>query len=634
MRAIIFGILVTGAVVAGSTTAAAQTATPPPAPQDTLPPPAANGGNTSGSPSGSPPAAAQPTQALEALPPPVAGGPSSAEAATGTPVPAAVGTAPNPDEWRFSYHGYFRAPLRIGVGHRDNCAPGMPSSAPTVYSQGCAGPGQSRTTYHSPYVPDDQYLSWNYDRQWEQAWTEMFFSYGNNHVVGTVGVQGYDFTDTTLLGNQADPAQFGIGQAWVTVTPDLPVDGLRMNWKIGAFWEKFGQAGKYDAGAYDTYMFGRTHVLGESLGFDYDVGDVTFHVRHGFGAHLEMVPAGVPIDGALNAQATVSNAANIAPLGGAPGYTLLDHVHAGISYKKWLDINAHYMVAWEQDDREESTLGNQAASTCSAPGCATPTNFSSNPDGSISVVGAEARLTGGVFGELYVGYSHVTGKNVVAVGPALEVVHSSGGGGHNAGNGLYENFLYGIGDDNVNVDTFEAMYTFSFGYLWRKLQNPHAAFWGDGADVKLALFTMYSAVSGLDATNVNPFLAARFPTANPSSWEENGAKKLKYGADLVANVLPWLGFGVRGDYVQPDSKDVHESFGVISPKLIFRTKFITHEEITAQYSRYFDGADVIPQQYLALIGSKNIANFNPNFQTLPAYPNDEQVFGIKATMWW
>lgn len=611
MRAITLALLITGAVLTGSTTASAQAASANPATgAQELPPPTANGENTSGAPAGSPPAAAQPTQPVEALPPPVAGGPSSAEAGTtGTPAPAAVGMAPNPDEWRFSYHGYFRAPLRIGVGHRPNCAPGTPSGAeaPTVYSQGCAQPGQSRTTFHSPYVPDDQYLSWTYDRQWEQAWTEMFFSYGNNHVVGTVGIQGYDFTDTTLLGNEADPAQFGIGQAWVTLTPDLPVDGLRMNWKVGAFWEKFGQAGKYDAGAYDTYMFGRTHVLGESIGFDYDVGDVTLHVRHGFGAHLEMVPAGIPIDGALSAQSSISNTSSLPSLGASPGFTLLDHFHAGVSYKKWLDINAHYMVSWEQDDREEATL--------TAP-------FDTNPDGSISVYGAEARLTGGVFGELYLAYSHVAGKNVVAVGPAIEVLHSQGGGGHNAGNGLYENYLYGNGDDNVDLDTFEAMYTFSFGYLWRKLQNPRASFWGDGTDVKIALFAMYTAVSGADATNRNPF----------NNHVVDGTKKLKYGADLVANVLPWMGIGVRGDYVQPDSSDPSESFGVVSPKLILRTKFITHEEITAQYSRYFDGHDVLPQQYLALIGTKNINS--TTFADTPAYPNDEQVFGIKATIWW
>ncbi|HXX70570.1 MAG TPA: hypothetical protein VEK07_25530, partial [Polyangiaceae bacterium] len=184
MRAITLAILITGAVVTGSTTAAAQAANPATGAQE-LPPPAANTQNSSGVPGGSPPAAAQPTEPVEALPPPQAGGPSSAEASamTGTPNPSAVGTAPSPDEWRFSFHGYFRAPLRIGVGHRPNCAPGMTNVAPSIpeYSQTCAEPGQSRTTYHSPYVPDDQYLSWNYDRQWEQAWTEMFFSYGNNH---------------------------------------------------------------------------------------------------------------------------------------------------------------------------------------------------------------------------------------------------------------------------------------------------------------------------------------------------------------------------------------------------------------------------------------------------------------------
>jgi hypothetical protein len=81
------------------------------------------------------------------------------------------------------------------------------------------------------------------------------------------------------------------------VTPDLPVDGLRLNWKVGAFMEKSGMAGKFDAGPYDTYMFGRTHHLGEALALQYDVGDFTLKLEHGFGAHLEMVPAGISLGG-------------------------------------------------------------------------------------------------------------------------------------------------------------------------------------------------------------------------------------------------------------------------------------------------------------------------------------------------
>ncbi len=447
-------------------------------------------------------------------------------------------------------------------------------------------------------------MSWTFDRQWEQAWAEVFLSYGNKYVIGTVSVQGYDFTDASLLGNQADPAQFGLAQGWVTLTPDVPVDGLRLNWKVGAFWEKFGMAGKYDGGHYDTYMFGRTHQIGESLAAQYDVGDFTLKAEHGFGAHLEMVAAGIPVNGNSTAQASISNTSGtLPPLGGSPGFTLLDHAHIGISWKKMLDVNAHYMMAWSQDDREESSGNDPTATT-----------------GSLGVYGIEARLLAGVGGELYAAYSHIDAKNVTQVGPAIEVLHSSGGGGHNAGNGIYENFFNGVGTGTGKIDSAQFAYDFSFGYLWRKIQNPNAHFWGDGTDVRLSLFAMYSAVSGTDPTSINPFSLA--PT--------DGTKKLKYGADIVASVLPWLGFGVRADYVQPDSTDTHESFGVVSPRIMIHSKFVTHEEITLQYSHYWDGSDVLAQQYLALVGTKNI---NAAFAT-PAYPNDADVFGIKCTMWW
>jgi hypothetical protein len=626
MRSTKLGFFIVGTLLAVSSSARAQ---------DALPPPSANTGSTTGLPGEQAPSGPPGPPTVEALPPPQAGGGGAAEAAAaaggnmaGTMAVAAP-KGPLPSDWQFSWHGYFRAPLRIGVGHRTECAPGMApsaSAATTPYNgQYCAGPGQSRTAFHSPYVPDDQYLSWSFDRQWEQAWAEIFLSFGNDKVVGTVGIQGYDFTDVGMLGNQASPAQFGIGQGWLTVTPDLPVDGLRLNWKIGAFWEKFGMAGKYDGGHYDTYMFGRTHQMGEALALQYDVGDVTLKVEHGFGAHLEMTPAGIPISGSQQSLNYVNTAAaNSYPPGASPGFTLLDHVHAGLSYKKALEMNAHYMVAWSQDDREEGTLGSSGSG-----GATNVIDSSGRPDGSITVYGIEARLLGGVFGELYAGYSHIDAHNVTAVGPAIEVVHSSGGGGHNGANGLYENFFNGVGNGDGKIENVQIAYDFSFGYLWRKIAHPNAAFWGDGVDVKLSLFALYSSVHGTDSTSMNLL----------TGMQTNGTQKLKYGADLVANLLPWFGIGVRGDYVQPDSHDVHESFGVVSPKLIFRTKFITHEEITAQYSRYFNGSDVYPQQWLALVGVKNIATapnavaLYQNFAGTP-YPNDKDVFGIKATMWW
>jgi hypothetical protein len=533
--------------------------------------------------------------------------------------------------------------MRIGVGSRPACPAGVSPAQQAVkdlaaYQMGlgaangggasspynsvyCAAPGQSHTTFHSPYVPDDQYLAWTNTRQWEQAWAEIFFSYGNDVVKGTVGIQGYDFTDTSMLGNQPSAAQFGIGQGWITVTPKIPATGVTMNWKVGAFWEKFGMAGKYDGGPYDTYMIGRTHQLGESLTVRYRTGDLQFEVEHGFGAHLEMTPAGIPIGGSQTSlNYTNTGAANVYPPGASPGFTLVNHVHAGMIYKDKVDFRVHYMTAWSQDDREEGGLGSSPGG-----GSANTIDSSGRPDGSLTVLGAEARLMGGTIGDLYLAYSHIDAKNVTAVGPAIEVIHSSGGGGHNGANGIYENFFNSVGNGDGSIDSLQVYYynTFNLGMF---------------SNLRLGIFGLYSSVSGTDKTSLN--LLTGQPTA--------GTQKLKYGGDAVYNPLQWFGFGARFDYVQPDSHDSSESFGVLSPKLVFRTRLLTHEEITAQYSHYFNGHDVLPQQWLAAAGLKNIsspAGYAASAAALgtsggyknfagPVYPADVDVFGIKVTMWW
>ena len=334
-----------------------------------------------------------------------------------------------------------------------------------------------------------------------------------------------------------------------------------------------------------------------------------------------MVPAGIPIGGSqLSLNYDNTSAANTYPPGASPGYTLLNHVHAGVRYKDNVDFRVHYMVAWSQDDREEGSLGSSPSG-----GSKDTIDSSGAPQGSLAVAGAEVRLTGnGRVGSLYLGYSHVEAKNVTTVGPAIEVLHSAGGGGHNGANGIYENFFNGVGNGNGAIDSAQAYYSnaIDLGAL----------------NVRLGLFAMYSMVSGTDPTSIN-LLTGR-ATA--------GTQKLKYGADLVFNPLPWMGFGARGDYVQPDSHDAHESFGVVSPKLVFRSKLVTHEEITVQYSHYWDGHDVLPQQWLAVAGVKNIATpagYAASAAVLgsaggyknfagPSYPNDTNVFGIKVTIWW
>src|SRR5262249_42909202 len=126
-------------------------------------------------------------------------------------------------DWKFDYHGYLRAPLRLGFGHNDNPAP-----------------GQSANTIHYPVVPDDQYVSWQYTSVQSKDWSEAFFSYGNSLVTGTLGFQGFNFTDAAFA--QAN-AQFGIGQGWVRLTPNLGYQNVRLEANVGSFWRKYGTAG-------------------------------------------------------------------------------------------------------------------------------------------------------------------------------------------------------------------------------------------------------------------------------------------------------------------------------------------------------------------------------------------------------
>jgi hypothetical protein len=71
-------------------------------------------------------------------------------------------------------------------------------------------------------------------------------------------------------------------------------------------------------------------------------------------------------------------------------------------------------------------------------------------------------------------------------------------------------------------------------------------------------------------------------------------KKLKFGTEWTYVPLPWLGIGGRYDVVEPNLDNSGQSFSVISPRIIFRTAFVTHEQVMIQYSRYFYGSDYNP----------------------------------------
>jgi hypothetical protein len=454
--------------------------------------------------------------------------------------------------FRFGFHGFLRVPMRVGHGGTDS-----------TFSED----NDDGLKLHSPpQIPDAAYTDWRYTNNLTGPWTEMVLSYGNQRVSANVVIASYNITDA---GYKDTLAQLGINESFLTLRAPTAF-GARggLVWNVGAFSNRYGTAGRYDAGKYDTYLFGATHAAGETLTASYKLTDsLTMVVEHGIGAKLDVTPF---IDfGDFGSEVLGEQLGRVLPYGGdvQQGSTLLHHAHVGVAWKS-LTAAAHYLTSWTSDARLDGEI-----------------------DGRISVFGGEVKSIGTRFGDGYLGYSRVRSRNPLRVAGAIEVLHSFEGWS------LRENF-FGPSESatgNGDIDTILFQYTFSLAtFLWHPQE-----FYGQDADLAFSVFGMFNRVTGADGT---------FP---------DDKMRLKAGADVTYwTPLPWLGAALRYDLVEPDLDNSDQSFHVISPKLILRTEFASHEEVYIQYSRYINGDDVAP-----------------------GYPHevlrpDDGVFAVTATMWW
>lgn len=479
----------------------------------------------------------------------------------------------------YDFSGYFRAPLRMGFGERTYPAE-----------------GQSSRTFHRPIVPDDQYLSWQYLGRGND-WAELFFSVGTDVVQGTVGITGFQFTDASWA---RPDAQFGITLGYLTLTPDLPWKNVRFEAKAGAHWNRYGQAGKYDSGKYDTFLFGRTHVLGYTMRAEIDLGPVTLWGEQGFGTKQP--------------NPSIYNNAR---------FTLMHHWHGGLDYE-FLKFGFHYLSSFAKEEAREGAQGINGVPP------------DEQPDGYMSVLGPEIRLDGKKAGELYLAYSRIDLKYAVTVGNAIEVIHSQGGGVFNQG--VTSNYLDGgnpatTSGGNGVVNTLAGQYEFHANRVIDALGK---------RDVTLFLFGMLNLVDSDD-----PDLDANDTTPTSSIY------KVKYGVDAIGEIMPWFGMAMRWDRVQPNSEIPEQSFTTIYPRLIFRSDFVSHEMITLGYVRYFYaertcGTDPIrcvqPPSAPQLGGfGATTGNQDPDTRAAPGFINngvfvpqnpDKSMVILEASMWW
>ena len=445
---------------------------------------------------------------------------------------------------RFEFHGYFRAPMRIGSGKKTDGGSGSELHAP-------------------PRVVDGSFTDWRYLDNLSGPWAELLFSYGGPRTKATVSVASYN---QTVAGYRELQAQLGINQAFLTLNfPGALGRYGDVSLVVGSFSNRYGTAGKYDAGMYETYLFGRTKAAGETLTARVDLTpELSLLVEHGIGAKLDVIPFD-----------TINPRPDYLPFPGPvpQGSTFLHHAHLGFEYDKKLRVTGHYLTSWTPDDNP-------------APG------VKSDP-GRLTVMGAEAKLRGGVAGDGYVGFSHIRAEDILPLADAIEVLHSAGGW-------QFKNNYFGRfdprssmtpPDDTGAVDSVVLQYSLSIGRLVRYPTR----FSGNGPDLTLTLFGMFNNVDS----------------------ENFAHQKLKYGAEVIYSPLEVLAFGARGDQVQPDMDDSRQSFAVLSPKLILRTSFIAHERVLLQYSRYFNGEAAYPAF---------------PYNRLPEA--DRDVLMLSASMWW
>ena len=493
--------------------------------------------------------------------------------------PPAAAEAPAED-WGFRFHGFFRGPMRLSMGTE---------------------PGRGLQVHAPPVTPDLNYTTWSYTNNNPGPWGEMMFQYGNNRAIMTMAIASYNITSG---GWRELQDQLGIDRAFLTLNfPDALGDPGKTTWNVGVFSDRYGAMGKYDGGAYDTYMIGRTRVAGATETTELDIADdFKLVCEEGIGAKMD-----VP-------QWKKSPYASWEPY---PGYaqmgtSLLAHAHVGGVYANILTLTGHVMYTWTMDAMRTDMNNPTAPADRAFPGnYITPALTKAAKDGKMLIVGADLRLDGGWMGIGYLGYSHVKTSNVGVLQDTIETMHSQGGWQYAAN---YTGKIAG----NGTLDSIGLQYTFSLAAFMLRPQ----AWWGQGADLTVQVFGLFNHISGIDFSD-------------KTTMAEMGTTKFKAGTQVLYTPIPVMSVGARFDEVQPNMNDSTHSFWVVSPKLIFRTEFVTHEQVTVQYQYYGYGSwynkntdstlgpwPGMPYPYGQLGALWN-----------PIQP-DKHTFTIAASMWW
>jgi hypothetical protein len=440
----------------------------------------------------------------------------------------------------FDIHGFLQLPLSVGVLERES-----PNS------------DQGKHALHAPPQVPQYVRSFGWTGVIPTPWAQLNLSYGNQAISGTVILGARSFNDAAGYYNPVE--QLGVTDAFISTNLSKAFD-VPLELKIGAVTGRYGAMGAYDAGRYGTPLIARTNSIGETITASLPIGSFRLVIEQGAGGQVGGPSRGLTPAG-WNDYADDK-----------VGASFVHHVHAGLGTESGVvQLGAHYLTAFSADDR--ATHGQDV------------------PDGRITVLGGDMRVTAGRAGHLYAGVARTDLNAAGVVSGVIEVLNARGGPE------LIREYLGPNSGGNGALTTFGGQFDLSVA---RAVYGD--AFQGASPDVRLSLFGVGTNVTSDDV-------------------DYDGVTKIKAGAEATYSIVKWFGISGRFDHVRPNHEINNESYHIISPRLLFHTDWESKDELMLQYSRFIYGDGVIVRTgYPA--------------QDDPSAIPDEHVFTMSGTYWW
>jgi hypothetical protein len=447
--------------------------------------------------------------------------------------------APMPlGQWTFRFNGFFTASLQGSLNRRRST------------TEGQGGP-----LFHTPPQTLDEYASFVGTSTMPGNWVALNFAYGNPIVTANISINTWSPSDPSTYYQIG--SQYFINNAFLHF--EIPAFGeLKLRANVGYFYNYYGNLSQYGPGIYTQTIIGSPRGVGELVFAEYRLNpELTLLVEHGIiGTRGGKVPDNVvPTGGNANANPIFPAA-------------FVHHLHAG--FQRTGDVTVrlqgHWLTNFSYDDRVQQAHDNPVTRFV---------NEAAPRDGTINVLGIDTTLQHRYLGYLGVAGSYTRGDNA----STLKGLQTFGG---DSGQTLTERWLSSATAGTGKLFAAGINYTLSLG----RLINAPEPFGGDRPDVVInagfvVAYTLVSpqALPGTTTPGVIPADVDLF----------NKRLRYKFGADVLYTFKPWMAVGFRADRVAPNSKDSEETFYVISPRVVFKRSWYSHESISIIYGKWFYG---------------------------------------------